>query len=370
MARRVAGILLPLLLGTTVHAATLCVNPGGTSGCFASVQAAVDAAASEDTITIAAGTYVETVLIEGKRLDVVGEDAATTIIDGGGAGRTITVVGPGTRLNLSQLRIQNAGPSFSSAGLTVSRSTATVTRCRITGNDGPGLSDDAGPFGGFERARLTVVETTIDGNAGPGIMLFAYSRATVVRSTISGNADSGIALRGRGNRAIVADSTISGNGTLGDGGGIYLIASSVKLVRSTVASNTAEGAGGGIFVDVRGRARSEATILADNAHMGAAANECALAAPSGPHPGGRFVSRGFNLIETACPFAGGAGLDITAQDPLLGPLQDNSGPTFTRALLGGSPALGAVTRGRTCREPDQRGVARTAPCDVGAFEAP
>jgi hypothetical protein len=104
--------------------------------------------------------------------------------------------------------------------------------------------------------------------------------------------------------------------------------------------------------------------------MGAAANECALAAPSGPHPGGRFVSRGFNLIETACPFAGGAGLDITAQDPLLGPLQDNSGPTFTRALLGGSPALGAVTRGRTCREPDQRGVARTAPCDVGAFEAP
>ena len=173
MARWAASILMSLLLGTRVHAATLCVNPGGTSGCFASVQAAVDAAASGDTIAIAAGTYVENVLIEGKRLDVVGEDAATTIIDGGGAVRTITVLGPGTTLSLSQLGIQNAGPSLSSAGLTVSKSKATVTRCRITGNGGPGLSDDAGPFGGFERARVTLVETTIDGNAGPGIMLFA-----------------------------------------------------------------------------------------------------------------------------------------------------------------------------------------------------
>ena len=35
----------------------------------------------------------------------------------------------------------------------------------------------------------------------------------------------------------------------------------------------------------------------------------------------------------------------------------------------GSPLLGVVTRG-SCRKTDQRGVARTSPCDVGAVEAP
>ena len=41
----------------TAEAATLCVNPGGTGGCYASIQAAVYAAspAGGDTIILAAG---------------------------------------------------------------------------------------------------------------------------------------------------------------------------------------------------------------------------------------------------------------------------------------------------------------------------
>ena len=31
--------------------------------------------------------------------------------------------------------------------------------------------------------------------------------------------------------------------------------------------------------------------------------------------------------------------DQISTDPMLGPLQDNGGPTFTHALLGGSPAI-------------------------------
>ena len=163
MGRSATSTMFSLLLASVAQGATLCVNPGGTSGCFASVQAAVDAAASDDTITIAAGTYVENVLIEGRRLQLLGDDPTTTVIDGGGSGRTVTVRGPGTDLTLSRLGIRNAGPGIEVAGLTVSTSKVTVTECRSTGNAGPGVSDDEGSFGGIKRARLTVVDTTVDG---------------------------------------------------------------------------------------------------------------------------------------------------------------------------------------------------------------
>ncbi len=55
---------------------------------------------------------------------------------------------------------------------------------------------------------------------------------------------------------------------------------------------------------------------------------------------------------------------------MLGPLQNNGGPTQTHALLPGSPAIN--TGSPDCPPPatDQRGVARPqgARCDIGAFE--
>jgi hypothetical protein len=54
-------------------------------------------------------------------------------------------------------------------------------------------------------------------------------------------------------------------------------------------------------------------------------------------------------------------------DPRLGPLQANGGPTFTRALTTGSPAING---GSGCPVTDQRGTARPqgTDCDIGAFE--
>src|SRR5439155_9561689 len=62
---------------------------------------------------------------------------------------------------------------------------------------------------------------------------------------------------------------------------------------------------------------------------------------------GTVTSLGYNLSSDA---AGGDGTtgpggfldatgDIRNTDPMLGPLQDNGGPTFTHALLVGSPAI-------------------------------
>jgi hypothetical protein len=62
--------------------------------------------------------------------------------------------------------------------------------------------------------------------------------------------------------------------------------------------------------------------------------------------------------------------NIFHQDPLLGPLTNNGGPTQTHALLAGSPARDAGSN--TGSLPfDQRGFARVrgAAPDIGAFEA-
>ena len=63
---------------------------------------------------------------------------------------------------------------------------------------------------------------------------------------------------------------------------------------------------------------------------------------------------------------------------MLGPLQDNGGPTMTHALLPGSPAINQIPV-EDCLDADgaplatdQRGVSRPETggtlCDVGAFE--
>jgi hypothetical protein len=56
---------------------------------------------------------------------------------------------------------------------------------------------------------------------------------------------------------------------------------------------------------------------------------------------------------------------IKFADPLLQPLADNEGFSQTFALGAGSPAIKFATG---CPATDQRGKARTDPCDSGAFE--
>jgi hypothetical protein len=88
---------------------------------------------------------------------------------------------------------------------------------------------------------------------------------------------------------------------------------------------------------------------------------------------GTVTSRGYNLSSDN----GGGFLTATGDqintNPMLGPLQNNGGPTFTHALLSGSPAINA---GDPVFSPpptfDQRGPGYPrvsgGRIDVGSFE--
>ena len=67
-----------------------CVNPGGTSGCYARIQDAIDAAPSGTAIDVASGTYTEHIVMK-DRVSIYGQGWSSTTIHGGYSGPTPTV---------------------------------------------------------------------------------------------------------------------------------------------------------------------------------------------------------------------------------------------------------------------------------------
>src|SRR5262249_55014293 len=82
------------------------------------------------------------------------------------------------------------------------------------------------------------------------------------------------------------------------------------------------------------------------------------------------LSGSHNLIETPVAGSGRNALAKTLSgDPLLGPLQDNGGPTLTQPLPPGSPAVAARTTGAGMPAADPRGSGGVGAVDIGALES-
>jgi CSLREA domain-containing protein len=377
----------------------------------ANTDAAVDACppgSGADVIQLQAGTYQLTVQGVGEDLaatgdlDIVsdltvqGAGPATTIVAGAwpaNTDRIFHVLTAGTDAALNNLTVRDGGGAENAGGVLVlgpdvslQMSAAIITSNETTGdvgalwNDGGTvtlrdvlISDNAGEAccssiantpGTMTLERVTVRGNTTDDDSG------IYSDATLViaDSTISGNTTTGTGTTEGagvfvdGGTASITNSTISGNSSTFDGGGIFIDDGTLTVNNSTVVDNVADsdsnatGNGGGIAQEGTGTVIISNTILAGNADRSGESPDCS----------GTISSGGANVLQstTGCTFAPGAG-DLTAMDPLLGPLSDNGGPTQTHALLTASPAINAG--GPTCTATDQRGLPRND-CDIGAYE--
>jgi len=289
----------------------------------------------------------------------------------------------GGSANLSKVTVMDnvAGPSDFSAGggILMGSDIGLLSECIITGNvveDGAGggmwIASDSlhiinsvisnntasgtasfirGSGGGIaSRGNFVIENSTIAdnlaGSGGGGI--FNDDQARIIGCTISGNeavaTGGGVLTRGPSRFTVLVNSTIFGN-SADSGGGIYNFHSVVTLIFATISGNSANVGGGIIFIN--------RTFAEMSAHSSI------IAGNLGSNLEGTLTSGDFNIID---------------MDPKLGMLQDNGGPTFTMALLAGSPAIDAGDSTATDTI-DQRGYARsvdggsgTSRADAGAFE--
>jgi hypothetical protein len=279
----------------------------------------------------------------------------------------------------------NGGGGGSGGGLYTRDSTGTVSRSTFSGNsaaDG-NYAAHGGGLAAVDSGTLTVSACTFSANSVSGVTsgggaIFNLQTLTVTDSTFTGNlvtqsGPSGFFANGGGimndHTLTVSNCTFNGNSadggsfTSGSGGAIYNFSGLMTVTSTTVSGNSAAGvtgSGGGIA----GGGNLWNTIVAGNA------------APLAPDVAGTVQSQGHNLIGDGTGGSGFMATDLVGTfdnpiDPLLGPLQDNGGPTQTMALLPGSPAIDA---GDNTNAPDwdQRGVGYprivNGIIDIGAFE--
>lgn len=126
---------LLILVCSSVQASERCVDASGKGGCSTTIGAAVAAAAPNDVIRVASGSYHEDVVI-GKPLSLLGQSPENTIIDATGLLNGVNVDGfnhPGlAHVIVSGFTVQNANAQ----GIVVTNaSDVTISNNHVSGND-------------------------------------------------------------------------------------------------------------------------------------------------------------------------------------------------------------------------------------------
>jgi hypothetical protein len=277
-------------------------------------------------------------------------------------------------------------------GLDVTGGTVTLTNDTLSGNSAQGGTGGQGGFSMGEFGNTQTQTGGAGGGGGRGVgggLGVAGGAVTLTNDTLSGN------------------SARAGSGGSGGGAGILTrslsdIQSSGGQVSAYISGGTG-GAGGGAGHTAGGGLDGAGgsltlgnTLIAQNtltmgtAGAGGAGSGGAGSFPgasgasgnsSGPDVCGSVTSAGHNLIGagTGSNLHDGVngnrvGTSGRAIDPMLGPLQNNGGPTLTMALLPNSPALNTGSNAliRAGVITDQRGSgfarSRGGTVDIGAFE--
>ncbi|NQX12000.1 right-handed parallel beta-helix repeat-containing protein [Microbacteriaceae bacterium VKM Ac-2855] len=232
---------------------------------YPSIQAAVDAARSGDTVAITPGRYVENVTVDGRAIDLVGLGDPASIVLTAPAGRSPLMIqhvpaADDSRMRVSGFTITGGhSPDGQGGGITIAfDANPVIQRMRIVGNHS---EVHGGGILVYDGSSPLLIDNTISDNTagvfGGGVFAVKYSSPAIVGNTFEGNAVTGAQILNGGS----------------SGGAIYLendirlpeVASRPVVARNLIRANTAQFAGGGVMVRVGVDATIVDNTIVDNA---------------------------------------------------------------------------------------------------------
>lgn len=279
--------------------------------------------------------------------------------------------------------------AYSGGGIATKLGTVTLTNSVVSGNTA--ANQGGGIFSNLGNVTLTdsTVSANEAGGRGGGIAVAHGNVIALTASTVRGNTagNGGGAVYLLGGTVTLTNTTITDNtATAGDGGGILNRGGSTTITNSTITANSAAAGGGGLHEEhqlaqvtlIRSLIAGNSAIDGDEVHRSADAG------PITVDDYNVFGHAGLTGAQAFVSFSPGT-TDFSATSDeenvplgsILDFLDNNGGPTFTHALVPGSPAIDFAPSSECDGGLDQRGFGRNADgdnqpsafeCDTGAFE--
>jgi hypothetical protein len=299
-------------------------------------------------------------LLISNSVSIIGPGDKALTVSGNNATRVFHLTNNPT-VSISGLTIANGSNSSRGGGIFQDSGSLDLSGCTITSNHSTGSFSSAGGgifVAGGSIAASNCTFSTNSSKAGGGGAIIVGGGAQAMQldnCTFSqnslGSAGAGGAIVFLAPQGMIRNCTFANNQASGGGGGIFN-QGGLTILNSTFSGNTSTSfTGGGIDNAGSGTVAIRNTIVARN-----------TASTGGPDCAGIFTTSGDNFIGVSDGSTGWGeggdqiGTSTNPINPLLGPLQDNGGPTMTMALLPGSPCIDQGDSGGITT--DQRGAVR------------